>query len=350
MAAPHVAGVLARYRQANPTATVAQVRAAVQAAAVDVEAPGRDDTTGHGLLDAYRLLTGQASPPRTVVSAPSQPTALRVTAGDRSVAVTWGAPASTGGSPVTGYVVRAVSAQHQAEIRLGAGARSGTVGGLVAGAAYRVSVTASNAAWPGTPAVAPPVTPWAPAVPGAPAIRGTSAQDGAVLVQWWAAADNRSAVTGYTVQVYRGAALVRTLTAPGSATSLLVGGLPNGTAHTFTVTARNAVGAGPTARSAAVAPRTVPGAPRIGAVSLRGRSAVVRWSAPAGNGGAAITGYEVRVYRGNALVGRVPVGPGSGSTTVGGLARRVGYSFAVVASNAAGTGSPSGRSAVVRPR
>ena len=98
MAAPHVAGVLARYRALYPSKTVAQVRAAVQATAIDIEAPGKDNNTGYGLLDAYELLTGQQSPVRTGVTAPGEPTALRVTAGNRSVSVSWGAPLFTGGS------------------------------------------------------------------------------------------------------------------------------------------------------------------------------------------------------------------------------------------------------------
>ena len=153
------------------------------------------------------------------------------------------------------------------------------------------------------------------------------------------------------MKAYRGSTLVKTLTVAGTATSVQVSGLANGHGHTFTVTARNGVGYGPSsARSATVVPRTVPTAPRIGTASAGSASAVVRWAAPVSNGGAAITGYQVRVYRGSTLLKTVAVGPSGTSTTVGGLARRVGHRFVVVATNAAGSSPTSAWSATVTPR
>ncbi|MGY2080194.1 S8 family serine peptidase [Modestobacter sp. SYSU DS0657] len=69
MAAPYVAAVVARYRQGHPAATPAQVREALVASAIDLQTPGRDDDTGHGLIDPGMLLTGQASAPPAPESA-----------------------------------------------------------------------------------------------------------------------------------------------------------------------------------------------------------------------------------------------------------------------------------------
>ncbi len=212
-------------------------------------------------------------------------------------------------------------------------------------------VTAYNSDWFGNPAFGAPVTPRAPTVPGAPSIGVPTAGNAAVLVRWSAAAANGSAVSSYTVRAYRGSTLVKTVTASGSATSLLVSGLSNGAGHTFSVTARNSLGYGPTsARSASVVPKTRPGAPRIGVASAGNAAAVVRWAAPVTNGGSAVTAYQVRVYRGSTLVKVVTVGPSTGAVTVSGLARRTGHRFLVVAVNAVGAGPTSSWSGTVYPR
>jgi hypothetical protein len=158
-------------------------------------------------------------------------------------------------------------------------------------------------------------------------------------------------VSVYIVRAYRGNTLVKTVAAAGTATSLQVTGLANGHGHTFTVTARNGLGYGPTsARSAAVVPKTRPGAPRIGTASAGNGGAVVRWAAPTSNGGSAVTYYQVRVYRGSTYVRTVNVSPTTTAVTIGGLTRRAGHRFVVLAVNAVGAGPTSSWSATVYPR
>ena len=130
-----------------------------------------------------------------------------------------------------------------------------------------------------TPVPAPAPAP--PAVaPGAPVMGAPDLGSTAVRLHWTAPTSTGSSpITGYTVRIYRDATLLGATTTPAASTSLLIGGLANGTTLTFTVTASNAVGAGPAATVTAT-PRTVPGAPRIGTPTAGDAAAVVRWSAP----------------------------------------------------------------------
>src|SRR6185436_13134749 len=98
-----------------------------------------------------------------------------------------------------------------------------------------------------------------------------------------------SAITSYTVTSSPGG-----ISVSGPASPLTVGGLANGTAYTFTVTATNAAGTGPaSAPSNAVIPATVPGAPTIGPASAGDGLAIIAFTPPASNGGSPITSYTV---------------------------------------------------------
>jgi hypothetical protein len=94
-----------------------------------------------------------------------------------------------------------------------------------------------------------------------------------------------------------------------------------------------------------------PGAPAIRAVIVGDGFALVHWTAPAGNGGAAITGYEVQPV--NALtgaVGRVRRAAADAIwLTVGGLWNGTPYWFRVRAVNEAGAGALSAGSRIVMP-
>jgi serine protease AprX len=76
-AAPHVSGALALLRQAVPTASADELRAALRAAAKDLGTMGPDDSSGSGRLDllaAYRLLTGGGPTPTPTPTPTSTPT------------------------------------------------------------------------------------------------------------------------------------------------------------------------------------------------------------------------------------------------------------------------------------
>jgi titin len=223
------------------------------------------------------------------------------------------------------------------------------VTGLQNGVRYSLRVVATNAVGTGSESAAATAAPRT--VPGAPRLGTPKPSAGAVRVYWAAPGDDGGApLTAWTVRAYRGTTLVASLTASAAARSMTVSGLANGTSYSFAVLARNA--AGPSAESArgAATPRTTPGAPRIGSVGAGPRSAAVRWSAPASNGGAAVTGYVVRAYRSGALVRSVTVPATARKASVTGLAAGRSHTFTVTARNAAGTGRASAKSAAVTPK
>ncbi len=316
--------------------------------------------------------TGAFSAPSNAVvpvpraTAPGAPTIGTATAGNASATVRWTPPASTGGSAIVGYSVRAyTAASPTTAVRtvVVAPTSSTTITGLTNGTAYTFDVRAVNDVGTSDPSGrSGSVTPVAPVVvtaPGAPAIGAPTAGNASATVRWTApASTGGSAITGYSVRVYTGTGttVLRTQ-AVGVATSVVVTGLTNGTAYTFDVRAVNAAGTGTaSARSTAVTPAaavtsTAPGAPTIGAPTAGNASATVRWTAPASTGGSAITGYSVRVYTGTGTtVLRTQAVGVATSVVVTGLTNGTAYTFDVRAVNAVGTGAASARSAAVTPR
>jgi len=76
---------------------------------------------------------------------PGAPQNVTATAGDGKVKVSWNAPASDGGSPITGYTVTASHNNSNFRANFGAGTTSGAIRGLVNGKTYTVTVLAVNA-------------------------------------------------------------------------------------------------------------------------------------------------------------------------------------------------------------
>ena len=289
------------------------------------------------------LGTGPASAPSNPVvpaASPGMPTGVTATSNQNAqVTVSWTAPASTGGSPITSYTV--VPNVGVPCITADGATTSCTLVGLTNGTTYTFTVYATNSIGDGPSSAAVSATP--STVPTAPTgVTATSYANSQSVVSWTTPASNGgAAITGYTVTSSPGAVTCSTV-----ANSCTVTGLTNGTPYTFTVTATNASGVGPASNPSAVAtPATLPGAATaVTAASYQNSQSAVSWTAPASNGGALITNYTVTASPGGATCSALTT-----FCTVPGLTNGTAYTFTVVATNAAGSGPTSAASAPATP-
>lgn len=292
--------------------------------------------------------TGPASTPSNAVvpaNVPSAPTAVTAVGGENAqVPVSWTAPSSNGGSPITGYVVTSSPGGLTCNTT---SALSCTVIGLTNATTYTFTVVASNVSGPG-PASAPSNAATPEAVPGAPTSATATAGNASATVTWVApASDGGSPITGYTVTSAPGAYTCSTATY-----SCVVTGLTNGTTYTFTVVAINANGPGPaSAPSNAVTPVGLPTAPtNVVGVGGKDSQVPVSWSAPSNDGGSPITAYIVQYSTSPYSSWTTATSTQASSPyTVSGLTNGTSYEFQVAAVNANGTGPFSTPSAPVTP-
>ena len=291
----------------------------------------------------------------------------------------WSAPGSTGGSAVTGYVIR-----WSDDSSVGPWDDSVTVGNVLTatvpnpatltnGTTYYFQVAAINAAGTGTystssagvtplaptpPGPTPPgPTPPTPTAPGAPTIGTAVAGDTQATVVWMApASDGGAPVVAYRIQqsTDNGSTWTTVVSTTGSAaTSRIVTGLTNGMAYRFRVAAINSVdvGAYSVASNSVTPTAAVPGAPTAVTAVAGDAEAIVGWVAPASTGGSPITGYRIEQQRGSGEW-TVAIANTSSTTTnavVTGLTNGDSYRFRVAAINASGTGANSEPSNAVTP-
>jgi len=124
--------------------------------------------------------------------------------------------------------------------------------------------------------------------------------------------------------------------------------LTNGASYTFKVRAVNSVGAGTEASATATpaAAATVPGVPQSFTATPGDTQVVLSWTAPASNGGSAITKYQYSYGATASYAASWNDIPSSGAATttytVTSLTNGTGYTFEVRAVNTVGNGATSG--------
>ena len=289
--------------------------------------------------------------PEASTSVPGAPTSVSGVSGNTQVTVSWAAPASNGGSVITGYTVSASPQVGGVTKTCTTASTSCNVTGLTNGTAYTFTVKATNVigdslASDASSSVTPSTVPGLPS--GVYAVRG----NGSVTIYWTAATDNGgSAITNHQVQAYNaafGTAIVGKTCSNSIFRYCTISGLTNGTNYKFAVRANNVKGSGAyTAQTAIVSPSAsvaaAPGVPTGVVITPGNREVKVSWTAPANNG-ATITAYRVQMYNSAgvaALANCVVNATASTATTctITGLVNDTTYGFAVNATNSKGTSS-----------
>ena len=242
----------------------------------------------------------------TATSAPGAPTGLTATAsGATQIDLSWSAPASTGGSAITGYKIE-VSANgtsgwtdQVADTNSTATTYAHT--GLAAGDTRHYRVSAINTNGAGTASNVANATTDA-SVPGAPTGLTATASGATQIDLSWSAPGSTggSAITGYKIEVSANGTSGWTdqvANTNSTATTYAHTGLAAGDTRHYRVSAINTNGAGTASNVAnATTDASVPGAPTGLTATASGATQIdLSWSAPASTGGSAITGYRIEV-------------------------------------------------------
>ena len=331
MAAPHVAGVVARLLELTPTATPAEVWTALDTTAtVGVLSVGAGDP--NKLL--YRLPPIVPSP-SFFVTIPSAPRALVVRPLNESATLTWNMPARDGGSAILGYTT-SCAAPGQSTVVNTLTSSPWIVIGLTNGVEYSCIVLAENALGVGPASSAKTATPrTTPSAPDAPLIVTTNRR---LNLTWSAPSNNGGApIKGYVVSCTDGTTVKIKKTSPSTTTAGLMG-LTNGTQYSCTVAAKNAAGPGTESSATLATPRTVPSAPISLGASAAPSSATVTFTAAASDGGSAVTVYTTTCVSTAAGAATPVVASGASSPMlVPGLTPAKRYTCKVQATNAVGS-------------
>jgi hypothetical protein len=190
----------------------------------------------------FAASTASAATPK--ITRPGPPTKLMGISGNASEVMSWTAPNSDGGSPITKYVVTAISSSKTKPEKVSCNAASPTttctLSGLTNAVTYKATVVAENSKKKSNASEADVIK---PGMPGAPTSVVATATSTSASISWSPAPDNGSTITSYTAVATGGATCAYAVTSPGTDTCNLTG-LAVYTPYTVCVTATNAAGQG----------------------------------------------------------------------------------------------------------
>ena len=303
-----------------------------------------DNTLASVSWEVFDLEWPIASAPMKII--PDAPQNPAVIAGDKQVSLSWQAPASDGGSAITGYKVYRGTTSNSLTYLTTTTGMTYTNTGLTNGQIYYYKISAVNAIGESAHSTLVSATPVSPAtVPTAPQSLTATPGNTQIVLDWQAPASNGgSTITNYKIYQGTTSGSLTLLTTVDNVLTYTNTGLTNGQVYYYQVSAVNVIGEGAKCTEASATPTAttlVPTAPQNLVAAPGDTQVVLNWQAPTSDGGSAITDYMI--YQGTTSGGETLL------TTVGnvltytdtGLTNGQPYYYKVSAVNAIGEGPQS---------
>jgi hypothetical protein len=254
------------------------------------------NSVGTGSASSEASATPTSSSSATVPGVPTSLTATSISSTQNNLS--WSAPSNNGGYPITGYKI---------EYRVGSGSYSVLVSntastlttyshtGLSAGQTYIYRVSAINSIGTGSASAESSTTSSSSNIPSAPtSLAAVTASPTQINLSWNPPSNNGgAAITGYKIEVKKGAGSYETLVAntQSTATSFTHTGLTKGTVYYYRVSAINSAGTGPSSDASATPKETT--APALTATAVSPTSITLSWVPPSQTYQQQITGYRI---------------------------------------------------------
>lgn len=237
----------------------------------------------------------------TVPSLPSAPLGLSASASTTvagRIQLTWSAPSSSGGSPITNYVVyRSTTSGGETPLTTLGNVLSHTDNGLANGQTYYYKVSAVNSAGQGPQSnEASATTPNVPSAPRFPSATASTSSAGRIDVAWSAPSSTGGApVLGYNLYRSTSSGSETLAASLGNVLTYADTGLALGQTYYYKVSARNIAAEGPQSTGFSATTANVPSPPTLTAQNILGNPPgrnQLNWNTPT-DGGSPITGYKV---------------------------------------------------------
>jgi titin len=292
-------------------------------------------------------------------NAPDQPVGVTASAiSPTSIIINWSPPQNNGGSPITGYEIdyRVVpNTTYQTLVTLN-NVTTYTHTGLITGKTYIYRVSAINIDGTGSPSpdvLATPTSSSAPPqniAPNPPQNLVASTYSSTQINLSWGAPPSNGGptVSGYKIDYSLDSGNFTNIVANSgsSFTAYSHTGLQVGHTYSYRVFAINSIGMSNSSNIATTTLTqvlTVPGSPTLSANPSSATSVSLSWTAPANDGGSAITGYKIEYTNGTSAYIVLVANTGNSQTGYihSGLVTGTSYSYRVTAINSIGAGNPS---------